>query len=130
MAGALYLGYVAIFLVREKKGSLEEFSLKQEQKAFRVGFFTNLLNPKATLFLLSLFTQFVTPKTPSALKIIYALIIPVSAFFWFGFLSYILTHPILFGKIQRYQWLFTRLMGVFLFGLSLYILVTASIGFL
>lgn len=125
--GAIYLGWVGVCLVREKKGKEGAVIPIAMGQAFRRGFFTNLLNPKATFFLLSLFTQFVTPTTSATFKLVYAFIIPVSAFVWFGFLSYILTHPMFFKKIQAYQQVFVRLMGLFLICLALYVLTTIAL---
>jgi len=120
--GAIYLGYIGVCLIREKQQQEEVSSQIPTAEAFRRGFLTNLLNPKATFFLLSLFTQFVKPTTAYHYKIIYAVIIPISALGWFGFLSYILTHPVFFKKIRSYQQSFSRLMGLFLVCLSLYVL--------
>lgn len=51
----------------------------QASKAFKEGFFTNLLNPKVTLFILSLFTQFIQPDAPINQKLVYGIILVVEA---------------------------------------------------
>jgi len=61
--GSIYLGYLGVQLLISKKTGTVAAS-GSLRKAFVSGFFTNLLNPKATLFILSLLTQFVTEKTP------------------------------------------------------------------
>jgi RhtB (resistance to homoserine/threonine) family protein len=125
IAGACYLGYLGVKMVFEKPKQSSQDKTSIHKKAFTAGFLTNLLNPKATLFLLSLFTQFVTPQTPLSFKIAYAGIIPLSALSWFCFLSYILTHPAFYAKIQRYQKGFTFVMGLFLLALAVYMFSTA-----
>ena len=48
------------------------------QKAFILGFLTNGLNPKATLFFLALFTVVISENTPTMVQIFYGLaLLPV-----------------------------------------------------
>lgn len=123
LLGALYLGYLGFKMIREKpvsKMNLEEVDCS---KAFWEGFFTNLLNPKATLFILSLLTQFISSDSSLVLKLIYGATLPLVGFVWFGFLSVVLTHHRILGSLQGYQHVFARIMGCFLMGLCF------SIGF-
>ena len=65
-AGAAYLVYLGIKMIMTKKAPALEESREVETKALealRNGFFTNVLNPKTTLFIVSLFTQVINPET-------------------------------------------------------------------
>lgn len=57
-------------------------------KAFRSGFLTNALNPKAMLFFLSLFTAFLSPTTPPFIMISYGIIIFTTTFIWFSLVAW------------------------------------------
>ena len=41
------------------------------RKALWIGFLTNVLNPKATLFFLAVFSQFIGPETSMVMQLIY-----------------------------------------------------------
>ena len=62
-------------------------------KAFAIGFLTNGLNPKATLFFLALFTVVIDSNTPSSIQILYGLYLAIATFLWFSMLSKILGRP-------------------------------------
>ena len=57
-----------------------------------MGFLTNLLNPKAVLFFLSIFSQFISVETGIFIQIIYAMTCVFMCFLWFAFVSLILTN--------------------------------------
>lgn len=121
--GAIYLGYLGLRLILEKKKADGPVAKPRGRNAFLTGFLTNLLNPKATLFLLSLFTQFIDEKTPLWQRAAFGISVPLTAFFWFIFLSYLLTHAAVLPRIKRFQRKFSMAMGLLLFGLSLYVLL-------
>ena len=61
-------------------------------KAIKIGFLTNVLNPKVSLFFLSLFSLMITPKEiPIYILIILIIIIVVSTFMWFSLVAIFLT---------------------------------------
>lgn len=121
--GALYLAYLGIRLIFEKKKPTTEQQTRRNRNAFFSGFLTNILNPKATLFLLSLFTQFITPETAVWQKIAFGISVPLVALLWFVLLSYLLTHSLIYPRLQKYQKGFGIVMGCILILLSLYILL-------
>jgi len=96
LIGALYLIHIGIKSFRSKSGMIiekEEIAKKEIDRisAIRMGFFTNILNPKVTLFFLSLFTQFIDPNTPFAIEAIYAGEMIIMTFFWFSFVAIMLS---------------------------------------
>ncbi|MGX7949826.1 LysE family translocator [Oleidesulfovibrio alaskensis] len=86
IAGALYLLYIAarcLAAARGGGGSLFAARSTAPQagmaQGFRDGLFCNLLNPKVTLFVLSVFTQFVSPESAMGDKALYGGVIVAEA---------------------------------------------------
>lgn len=52
--------------------------------SWRAGFYTNLLNPKAILFFLSIFTVIVPPQTPLPVLLTFGAAITMQTFLWFA----------------------------------------------
>lgn len=88
-------------------------------QALKVGFLTNVLNPKATLFFLALFTAVVSPETPAAVLIIYALWLATATTLWFMLVSLLLDSQ---DWIRRYSHWIDRAMGTVLFILGIQII--------
>ena len=86
--------------------------------AFMQGFWTNLLNPKAAIFFISLFSQFIDTNTPTLIGIGYGVITWSIALGWFVFLSYLLTHQEVIGRIDHFRMYVDRIMGGILMGLG------------
>ena len=94
---------------------------KDEQsiwQAFRLGFVTNGLNPKATLFFLSLFSVVVAPTTNDAVRWGYGVYLAVATGLWFVTLSILLSNSHIDQYLQRYRHVIDRLMGVVLIVLA------------
>lgn len=127
MAGALYLLYLGVRLLRSQGKETREKEHKRliQHHAFREGFLTNLLNPKASLFLLSLFAGFIDISTPLWSKILYGFLVPMTAFGWFSFLSIMLTHRRFLPHLQKYQVFFMKTMGIMLAFLSILVILSA-----
>ena len=106
LIGAAYLIYIGVKSLLAKKQSkaeiteemAEEFGDEPAAKdlstvaALRLGFLTNALNPKATLFFLALFTQVIDPGTAMAIKVLYGAEMTIATFVWFSLVATILTH--------------------------------------
>lgn len=69
--GVIYLLYLAWQAIRPgSKGIFESVNHVRKDEAgklFRMGFFTNVLNPKVAVFYLSLFPQFINPDNGSVM---------------------------------------------------------------
>jgi threonine/homoserine/homoserine lactone efflux protein len=65
--------------------------------AFRLGFLTNVLNPKAPLYLLAAFTQVVHADTPLPLLAGFGAEIALAALLWYVLLTAVLSH----GRVRR-----------------------------
>ncbi len=120
--GAAYLFYLGIMLLKEKSSPSKSPSKHpQKNRPFLSGFLCNLLNPKATLFILSLFTQFIDPMMPFWSKFALGSIIAFMALLWFTLLTYLITHSYLNKHFAKFQAIITKVMGVVLCLLSLYV---------
>lgn len=122
IAGACYLMFIGFKALRTKKVQLTFSEKKKDNtptaaKAFWTGFLTNGLNPKATLFFLSLFTVVIDPTTPLTIQGMYGVYMAIATAAWFAMVS------LLFGQ-QRVRTLFNQLGHWFerLMGLSLFLL--------
>lgn len=82
--------------------------------ALRMGFVTNVLNPKATLFFLALFTQVIDPHTPKPVQALYGLEMAVMTFVWFAAVATVLSHGLVRNRFAAAQ---HRLEHVFGFAL-------------
>ncbi|MEX1180263.1 MAG: LysE family transporter [Cucumibacter sp.] len=93
-------------------------------RAFGIGFLTNLLNPKAVLFFLSLFTTLVAAATPSVTKGFYVASMSLMLFCWFALVSlFFTTARIRAGFYRMGQW-FNRATGAALIFLAITVAVT------
>lgn len=94
------------------------------RSAFVIGFLTNGLNPKATLFFLALFTVVISPSTPTEIQILYGCYLAVATFVWFTLLSFLLDRPVIKLRIVKAgDWL-DRVMGIILIALALQVVLT------
>jgi len=94
------------------------------KKAFLLGFVTNGLNPKATLFFLSLFTVVLSPETPVYAQAIYGLYMAVATAILFSVMSIIFTTEPVRQQFYRIGHWFDWVMGAALIGLGLKLAVT------
>ncbi|GAB1479464.1 LysE family transporter [Paracoccaceae bacterium] len=90
-------------------------------EALRVGFFTNALNPKTTIFIVSLFMQVVQESTPMLMQVAYGLFISAAHIFWFGLVALFFASPHVRAKVLGMrQWLDRIFGGILIaFGLGL-----------
>ncbi|BDF93182.1 MULTISPECIES: LysE family translocator [Pseudoalteromonas] len=129
LAGA-YLAYIGVQALRAAKPATAQHettshSVVAESSwiAFRRGFFTNALNPKATLFFMSLFTLVISQSTPLIIQAGYGLYMALATWLWFSCLSLVLSKPNVRGFFQKSGHWFDRGIGVILIALAIRIVV-------
>lgn len=128
MLGALYLIYIGVMSFRQSKNKSHVNSVRLEQdmtygKALKLGFLTNVLNPKATLFILAVFTQVITPATPKWIQIAYGVEMIVATAVWFSVVSFFLSTDFISRKIQSAKGVIEKITGVVLTALGIKILL-------
>lgn len=126
--GAAYLIYIGAKALFGKQSSLilpndinTPSAALNTKQALKNGFLINVLNPKATLFFLSVFSQVIDPSTSRFIQTLYGIELSMIALVWFSTLCLILTHPILRQKLLHAQKAIEKTLGGFLilFGLKI-----------
>ena len=85
---------------------------------FRKGFLTNGLNPKATLFFLTLFMVVIDPNTPMLIQLSYGLYMAVATALWFTVVASLFGHEKVRRKFESMGHWFDRIMGLALIALA------------
>lgn len=113
--GALYLTWIAIQCLGSRAGGVhvETQGIRAQTglAAFRLGFLTNALNPKATLFFVSLFSVVISPATPVGVQVGYGLYMAVMTGLWFAGVALFFTLPQVRRAFGRFGHWLDRLMG-------------------
>lgn len=122
--GAAYLIYLGYMSLKSKGMKLEDGSVHNQKsmsdlKSFGVGFLTNALNPKATLFFLSMFTVVVSIDTPMYVQALYGVFSIFATMFWFVGISLILSHKKVRAFFNSFGVWFDRVVGVVLISLGI-----------
>ena len=124
--GSLYLAYLGVISIISKDSS-NNSNYKDELhfnafQSFKLGFLTNILNPKATLFFLSLYTMIIANNTPFQFQILFGLWMSFATGLWFAFLSLILTNKSILTKIEFMSTKIQKITGVILIIFSINLL--------
>ena len=128
IGGALYLTYLGINLLRSQKPISNESlttsnKVNNHKRAFMMGFMTNLLNPKVTLFFLAIFTTIVNTDTPIFVQSIYGIWIALTTALWFSSVSILFSQQKVRNKFVSHGYIFERIMG------GLLLIFAAKLGF-
>ncbi len=124
--GVAYLLYLGIKSILAKKAAEESPTTTPRAsknlgwyQGFRIGFLTNVLNPKCALFFVSFFSVVITPDTPVFLQWTYGLEIMTIAVIWFSLLATVLSLPKIQQGFQRISLWFERVTGALLLALGI-----------
>lgn len=116
--GALYLIYLGYGSFRSNSSKIKIKSEKivnySYKKSFFVGFITDLLNPKATLFFLSIFTAIVSIDTPLYIQSLYGLYCVLANIFWYMFVANILSRKKNLDLFNKHQNIIEKVIGIIL----------------
>ncbi|HKJ65527.1 MAG TPA: LysE family transporter [Desulfopila sp.] len=127
--GAAYLIFIGWKAIRTRPAgtglySPSGISSPSALRAYWTGFLTNGLNPKATLFFLSLFTVVIAADTPVAVQAAYGVYMAFATALWFSIISLLFGSSRVRRLFARIGHWFERMMGVALLGLGVKLLVT------
>lgn len=122
--GAIYLIYIGIKSLKARRIAVSAENVEQQKDikrwvAFRIGFLGNLLNPKATLFFLALFTQIVQSSTPMFVQVVYGMTVALVALFWFAIVAVVISQQAFKRHILSFSHWLERLTGAALIALGL-----------
>lgn len=90
LAGAAYLVFLGIKMLGAKPSSSKLVTPDtplSDLAALRTGLLTNALNPKTSIFIVSLFIGVVRPDTPVSTQIAYGVFISAAHVAWFSFVA-------------------------------------------
>ena len=119
-AGAAYLLWIGVKALLAKSSGTAYVS-KQTQElnvtakaAFMQGLLCNLLNPKATLFFLAIFTQLLNASSTMVDKLVVAFIIWLEAAIWWPMVVFVFQTQIVQRRYFKLQVIIDKLLGVIL----------------
>jgi len=124
--GAAYLMYIGIKSILAKSGKINIAETAKEKdihplQAVKMGFLTNVLNPKATLFFLSLFTFIIKPGTPPEILAAASIIMVGLTVAWFSLVAIFFTHNRIRATYEKFQKAVNRTLGAMLLMLGIHI---------
>tara|TARA_B100001175_G_scaffold68277_1_gene56182 strand:- start:2444 stop:3046 length:603 start_codon:yes stop_codon:yes gene_type:complete len=127
LLGGLYLIYIGSLSFMSKNNNAHQDIHEYDASSFFKGLLTNLLNIKAFIFFVSLFT-IIASSLNGIWLVLYPLYFSIMTMTWFCFLSFILTSPklnILFNKydaqIEKVSSAFLLFIGLLIIFNTLYV---------
>lgn len=117
LSGAAYLIYVGVTTATGDTRDVQADSPPDGRSVGRgmlTGILTNGLNPKTSIFVISLYTQFIGRDTPLLYQILWGLFISLSHLVWFSAVSVFLSKPAMRALVSRRQRLFNVSIGTVL----------------
>ena len=118
-AGAAYIAWLGVQALRARpreataeSGDADAVAMPGARAAFMTGFLTNALNPKATLFFVSLFVLVVNPATPKLVQAGYGVWMALATMGWFSLVAVGFTHEDVRRKFLRHGHWIDRALGV------------------
>ncbi|MDX7740650.1 LysE family transporter [Aeromonas dhakensis] len=127
LAGAAYLIFLGIKMLRAKPATdemLADQPALSSLGALRTGFLTNVLNPKTTIFIVSLFMQVVQPQTPLAVQLGYGAFIVLAHAVWFSAVAIFFSTDSVRGRLLAVRHWIDRVFGALLVGFGMLLALT------
>jgi RhtB (resistance to homoserine/threonine) family protein len=126
--GAFYLMFIGIQSLRSFRSQIGQETATASSRispfrAVRIGFITNVLNPKATLFFLSLFSTMLTPTVGELTLVVIAVLLVVTTILWFSLVALLISHPRFTTTLKRYEKTIQQFFWVLLIGIGGIILI-------
>lgn len=129
LIGAAYLVILGIMMFQSASSEMESAAGKPAMSpltALRWGFLTNVTNPKATMFALSVFVQVTSPETTLLTKIGYGSIMAGGVFLWFVIVTLFFNLPAVRSAFLSTKKIMERSFGVLLASFGIGIALTTS----
>ncbi|MGY4026674.1 LysE family transporter [Aeromonas rivuli] len=127
LAGAAYLIFLGIKMLRAQPATGEELASQPALSslgALRTGFLTNALNPKTTIFIVSLFMQVVQPQTPLAVQLGYGAFIVLAHALWFSAVAIFFSSESVRARLLAVRHWIDRIFGGLLVGFGMLLALT------
>lgn len=128
--GAAYLIYLGVTMLRAKAVAPQENSVEiapiSALAALRTGFLTNALNPKTTLFFVSLFPQVISRHTSIIEQLGYGAFISLTHLVWFSLVACVFSSQIARNAVTSARHLIERAIGGVLVTLGISLALTSA----
>ena len=126
--GAFYLMLIGIQSLRSFQSQIGQETTTSSSRispfrAVRIGFITNVLNPKATLFFLGLFSTMLNPTVGELTLVVIAVLLVVTTILWFSLVALLISHSRFTTVLKRYEKTAHQFFGVLLIGIGVIILI-------
>lgn len=132
IVGAGYLLYLGLTMVRSKPIQVNARDGSNNQltnwRYFGMGLLTNSLNPKTSLFVISLYSQVIGPDTSLEAKLLWGAFIAASHLLWFSAVSMFMSAPAIRMRILSNQRAFNVGIGLVLLLLGCFLLLKNDLG--
>ena len=106
VCGGIYLIYLGFNSINSKidirTESIETINPLSYKNSFLIGFITNILNPKATLFFLSLYTFIIAEQPNYLIQCFYGIWMSLITTLWFCLISILLTNKYILNKMNKF----------------------------
>ncbi len=133
--GAAYLFWIGIQSLLSMRGkqntdpAFSQAAIKTEplSKSLRQGFLSNILNPKAVIFFLTLFPQFLVPDEPlGAQFLVIGAVLVVVHILWFSLVAYLLAAIRNLFRSEKFQKRFKAVTGLTFLGFGINLLLARA----
>ncbi|MEG2357713.1 LysE family transporter [Acinetobacter sp.] len=122
--GAAYLIYIGYKAFSQAPAAELDSSLKANaMQSLKYGFFTNALNPKTALFVISIYTQIVSLSAPKIVLLGYGLFMSFAHLAWFSAVAVLFSSAVLWRKMLSQQAAVNRIIGSLLSLLGMLLLL-------
>jgi threonine/homoserine/homoserine lactone efflux protein len=126
--GAAYIAYIGVNALLSRQKLSKDIDLGHNETkgmsswhAFRMGYITELLNPHAATFILSIFLS--VQLSPMVWRVSYGLSMSFSSMIWYSIAAIFLTNKILRERFLSKRHIIDRVAGVILIGLAIRLLL-------
>ena len=124
----IYLGLRSLFNTSKLALDTVEGATPSLWNAFRMGFFTNALNPKTMLFVVATYSQVVQAGSSMTTNFAYGLFMSFSHWVWFSIVALFFSSGPLRRRMLEKQRLVDRVIGTALIGLGASLVLPGLVG--
>ena len=125
LAASFYIGYLGLVSLfsRSSINLDNNFSneISKKVKSVSTGFLTNVLNPKAFIFFITVFTLVIDIDTTKVIKIFLVIYMSMATFIWFSLISILITNKNAINRFKKSIPLVERFTGLLLIFIALQI---------
>lgn len=130
--GAIYLIYIGIETMRSSPISEYPDANTQDvtnRRCYTIGFFTNSLNPKTSVFVVSLYSQVIGESTSLPIQLLWGGFISLSHFIWFAGIAVFMSTSKIRAQVLKHQKILNMIIGFLLAILGVALFMSNNIHF-